>query len=352
MEGSMSQLCRVALDAMGGDNAPGEIVKGAVNAINAANNIEVNLVGKQEIIAKELKQYKYNKNRIKITDARDIIETGDSPVMSVRRKKDSSLVKALYLVKNGEADAFISAGSSGAIIVGGQAIVGKIKGVERPPLAPLIPTAKGVSILVDSGGNVDARSSFLVQWAKLGSMYMEHVIGIKKPKVAIVNVGVEEEKGNALVKETYPLLKACKDINFIGSIEARDIPNGDADVIVCDAFVGNVILKLYEGTASTLIKMIKGCMMKTTKTKIGALLIKKTLKQELKKMDATEYGGAPMIGLNGLVVKVHGNAKAKEIKNALLQCVKFKQQNINKRIAASMQKDTLQTSDNADAAKN
>ncbi len=342
----MTQLCRVALDAMGGDNAPSEIVKGAVNAVNATNNIEVNLVGKQELIKEQLKKYKYNKDRIKITDARDVIETGDSPVMAVRRKKESSLVKALYIVKNGEADAFVSAGSSGAIIVGGQTIVGKIKGVERPPMAPLIPTAKGVSILVDSGGNVDARPNFLIQWAKMGSLYMEHIIGIKKPRVAIVNVGVEEEKGNALVKATYPLLKECKDINFIGSIEAREIPNGEADVIVCDAFVGNVILKLYEGTASTLIKIIKGCMMKSVKTKIGALLIKKALKQELKKMDATEYGGAPLIGLNGLVVKVHGNAKSKEIKNALLQCVKFKQQNINQLIAKSMKKEEKEEIEN------
>ena len=239
-------------------------------------------------------------------------------------------------MKDGTADAFVSAGSSGAILVGGQTIVGRIKGVERPPMAPLIPTAKGVSLLVDSGGNVDARPNFLVQWAKMGSIYMENIVGIKNPKVAIVNVGLEEEKGNALVKETYPLLKECRDINFIGSIEARNIPKGDADVIVCDAFVGNVILKLYEGTASTLIKKIKGAMMSDLKTKIGALLIKKSLKKELKSLDATEYGGAPLIGLNGLVVKVHGNATSKEIGNALIQCVKFKKQKINEKITASL----------------
>ena len=332
----MSEVCKVALDAMGGDNAPSEVVHGAVNAAQKENDIKIFLVGKKVQIEQELSKYSYNKEQIEIVDAAEVIETGEPPVMAVRRKKESSLVKAMYLVKDGIADAFVSAGSSGAILVGGQTIVGRIKGVERPPMAPLIPTAKGVSLLVDSGGNVDARPNFLVQWAKMGSIYMENIVGIKNPKVAIVNVGLEEEKGNALVKETYPLLKECRDINFIGSIEARNIPKGDADVIVCDAFVGNVILKLYEGTASTLIKKIKGAMMSDLKTKIGALLIKKSLKKELKSLDATEYGGAPLIGLNGLVVKVHGNATSKEIGNALIQCVKFKKQKINEKITASL----------------
>ncbi len=332
----MSEVCKVALDAMGGDNAPSEVVRGAVNATQKEKDIKIFLVGKKVQIEQELSKYSYNKEQIEIVDAAEVIETGEPPVMAVRRKKESSLVKAMYLVKDKTADAFVSAGSSGAILVGGQTIVGRIKGVERPPMAPLIPTAKGVSLLVDSGGNVDARPNFLVQWAKMGSIYMENIVGIKNPKVAIVNVGLEEEKGNALVKETYPLLKECRDINFIGSIEARNIPKGDADVIVCDAFVGNVILKLYEGTASTLIKKIKGAMMSDLKTKIGALLIKKSLKKELKSLDATEYGGAPLIGLNGLVVKVHGNATSKEIGNALIQCVKFKKQKINEKITASL----------------
>ena len=325
----MSEVCKVALDAS-------PVVHGAVNAAQKENDIKIFLVGKKVEIEQELSKYSYNKEQIEIVDAAEAIETGEPPVMAGRRKKESYLVKAMYLVKDGTADAFVSAGSSGAILVGGQTIVGRIKGVERPPMAPLIPTAKGVSLLVDSGGNVDARPSFLVQWAKMGSIYMENIVGIKNPKVAIVNVGLEEEKGNALVKETYPLLKDCRDINFIGSIEARNIPKGDADVIVCDAFVGNVILKLYEGTASTLIKKIKGAMMSDLKTKIGALLIKKSLKKELKSLDATEYGGAPLIGLNGLVVKVHGNATSKEIGNALIQCVKFKKQKINEKITASL----------------
>jgi len=258
-----------------------------------------------------------------------VIETGEHPVNAIRKKKDSSIVKALGLVKSGEADAFVSAGNSGAILVGGQTIVGRIKGVERPPFAPLIPTAAGVSLLLDSGANVDARSSHLVQWARMGSIYMENVMGVKNPRVAIVNVGVEEEKGNALVKETFPLLKECPDINFIGSIEAREIPNGGADVIVCDAFVGNVILKLYEGVGSVLIKSVKKGLMSSLKSKIGALLIKDALKSTLKSFDASEYGGAPMLGLKGLVVKTHGNAKAKEVTTSILQCRKFKEQAIN-----------------------
>lgn len=224
-------------------------------------------------------------------------------------------------------------GSTGAVLVGGQVLVGRSKGVERPPLAPLIPTAKGVSLLIDCGANVDARPSHLVQFAKMGSIYMEHVVGIKNPRVAIVNNGAEEEKGNALVKETFPLLKEAEGINFIGSIEARDIPAGYADVIVCEAFVGNVILKLYEGVSSELIHKIKDGMMSTLKSKIGALLVKPALKQTLKSFDATEYGGAPLLGLKGLVVKTHGSAKAIEIKHAIFQCVQFKQQRINEKIA-------------------
>ena len=329
-------MVKVALDAMGGDNAPQEIVKGAVLAVNNEKDVFVYLVGKEEAVNAELSKYEYDKQRIEVVNATDVIETGEPPVMAIRRKKESSLVKALTMVKNNEADAFVSAGSSGAILVGGQVIVGRLKGVERPPMAPLIPTATGVSILVDSGANVDARPDFLVQWAKMGSIYMENVVGIKNPRVAIVNVGLEDEKGHTLVKETFPLLKECKDINFIGSIEAREIPNGGADVIVCDAFVGNVILKLYEGLASTLIGKIKGAMMSTLKSKIGALLIKKNLKNTLKTLDASEYGGAPLIGLNGLVVKTHGNAKAKEIKNSIIQCLKFKNENINDKIVESI----------------
>lgn len=252
--------------------------------------------------------------------------------MAIRKKKDSSLVKALYLVKDGTCDAYVSAGSSGATLVGGQVIVGRIKGVERPPLAPLIPTENGCALLVDCGANVDARPSHLVQFAKMGAIYMENIMGVKNPRVAIVNIGAEEEKGNALVKETFPLLKNCPDINFIGSIEARDIPAGMADVIVCEAFVGNVILKLYEGVGGTLIKKVKAGMMTSLRSKIGALLVKPALKETLKDFDLEQYGGAPMLGLNGLVVKTHGSSKSVEIKNSILQCITFKEQKINEKI--------------------
>ncbi len=328
----MQNIVKVAVDAMGGDNAPVEIIKGAVEAVSQKDNIHVVLVGKQEVIEAELKNYQYRTDRITVKDAREVIETGEPPVQAIRSKKDSSLVVALNLVKQKEADAFVSAGSSGAILVGGQLIVGRIKGVERPPLAPLIPTLKGVSLLIDCGANVDARPSHLVQFAKMGSVYMENVMGINRPKVAIVNIGVEEEKGNQLVKETYPLLKNCPDINFVGSIEARDIPNGDVDVIVCEAFVGNVILKLYEGVGAALISKVKSGMMSSLRSKIGAWLVKPALKTTLKSFDASAYGGAPLIGLNGLVVKTHGSSKAIEVCNSILQCEKFKEQQINEKI--------------------
>ncbi len=328
----MSELVNVAVDAMGGDNAPLEIVKGAIEAINESNKIKVFLVGKEELINEELKKYQYDEKQVEIVQAQEVIETAEPPVMAIRKKKDSSIVKALNMVKSGTCDAFVSAGSTGAVLVGGQVIVGRIKGVERPPLAPMIPTAKGASLLIDCGANVDARPSHLVQFAKMGSVYMESVIGVKNPKVAIVNIGAEEEKGNALVKETFPLLKNCPDINFVGSIEARDIPAGEADVIVCEAFVGNVILKMYEGVGGILIKKVKEGMMTSLRSKIGALLVKTALKETLKAFDMDIYGGAPLLGLNGLVVKTHGSSKAIEVKNSVLQCIAFKEQKINDKI--------------------
>lgn len=318
----------IALDCMGGDNAPGEIVKGAVLAANENKDMLIKLVGREDDIKKELEKYP-SSDKLEIVDAKEVIETGEPPVAAIRKKKDSSLVKCMYMVKKGEADAMVSAGSTGANLVGGHVIIGRIKGVERPPLAPLIPTKTGFSLLIDCGANIDARPSHLLQFAKMGSVYMENVVGIKNPKVALVNIGAEEEKGNALVKETYPLLKEMEGINFIGNIEARDIPNGDADVIVCDAFVGNVILKLYEGVASVLIDKIKGSMMNSIKTKIGALLIKKDLKKTLKGFSLEEHGGAPLLGLNGLLVKTHGSSKAIEIKNSILQCITFNELHIN-----------------------
>ncbi len=336
----MSDITRVALDAMGGDNAPSMIVQGAIEAINERDDIKVFLVGRSEAINEELEKYTYNKEKIEVVNATEEIEMAEPPVNAIKKKKDSSMVLGMKLVKDKKADAFVTAGNSGAVLVGGQTIVGRIKGIKRAPFAPLIPTKKGVSLLLDCGANVDARADQLVQFARLGSMYMEKVVGIKNPRVGIVNIGAEEEKGNALVKETFPLLKECTDINFIGSVESRDIPEGVCDVIVCEAFVGNVILKLYEGLAGTLISVIKEGLMSTTKSKIGALLAKPALKKTLKSFDSSTYGGAPLLGLEGLVVKTHGSASNVEVKNSIIQCVAFKEQDIANKVRESIVDDS------------
>ncbi len=333
---TMSNVIKVVVDAMGGDNAPEAPIKGAVEALGEVSNLEIILTGRTDDINKELGKYTYDRNRLNIVHADDVIGFDEPPVMAIRKKKNSSIVVGMNLVKRGEADAFVSAGSTGAILVGGQFVVGRIKGVERSPLAPLIPTAKGPALLIDCGANVDARASHLVQFAKMGSIYMKYVTGVKNPRVAIVNIGAEEEKGNMLVKETYPLLKECTDINFTGSIEARDIPKGDADVIVCEAFVGNVILKLYEGLASTLLGKVKEGLMSTLRSKIGALLIKPALKKTLKQFDTSEQGGAPLLGLNGLVVKAHGSSGSLEIKQAIKQCLQFGEEKINEKIKENL----------------
>ena len=328
----MAELVNVAVDAMGGDNAPVQVVKGAVDAVNADKRVKVFLVGREPVLQEELRQYTFDASRLEVVHAGEVIDTGEPPVMAIRKKKDSSIVKGMYLVKESTCDAFVSAGSTGAVLVGGQVIVGRIKGVERPPLAPVIPNINGVSLLLDCGANVDARPGQLVQFAKMGSIYMEHVIGVKNPKVGLVNIGVEEEKGNALTKETYPMLQACPEIHFIGNVEARDIPFGVADVLVCEAFAGNIVLKMLEGVSDALVKKIKGGMMENLRSKIGAMLVKPALKRTLKGFSTEEYGGAPLLGLNGLVVKTHGNSKAVEIKNSILQCIAFKEQKINQKI--------------------
>ena len=332
----MQESVKVAVDAMGGDKSPGEIVKGTIDALLERPEVEVFLVGRQELLEKELEQYQYPQDRLHIVNAGEVITNDEAPVLAIRRKKDSSIVVAMSLVKSGTADAFVSAGSTGAVLVGAQLVIGRIKGVERPPLAPLIPTMDGVALLVDCGANVDARASHLVQFAKMGSIYMENVVGVKNPRVAIVNIGVEEEKGNMLVKETFPLLKNCNEINFIGSIESREIPNGAADVIVTEAFVGNVILKLYEGLAMSLVKKIKQSMTATPLSTLGAALVKPQLKKAMRGFDLAQYGGAPMLGLNGLVIKSHGSSKGVEIKNSILQCIAFKHERINEKIAANI----------------
>lgn len=328
----MTEYITIAVDAMGGDNAPHEIVKGAVEAVNLRKDLKIILLGIEDLVQKELDQYSYNKEQVTVIHTSEVIKSAESPVIAIKSKKDSSLVVGMKLVKDGVADGIVSAGNSGAILVGGQVLVGRIKGILRPALAPVIPTKDGITLLIDCGANVDARSEHLVQFAKMGSIYMESIMGVKSPKVGIVNIGAEEEKGNALVKETFPLLKECEGINFVGSVEARDIPHGVVDVVVCEAFTGNCILKTYEGVGTVLIDKIKGCLLTDLRTKLGALLIKPALKKTLAGFDMNEYGGAPLLGLKGLVVKTHGSSKAQEVTNSILQCITFKELDVNEKI--------------------
>ena len=316
----MSEFVHVAVDAMGGDNAPSEIVKGAVNALNKCPNLKVTLTGKEEIVKAELEKLTFPADRVEILNCTEVIAMAEPPVDAIRTKKDSSIVKGLRLVKDGECDAFVTAGSTGAALAGGQLLVGRIKGIERPPLAPLMPTAKGPVLLIDCGANMDPRPS---------------------PRVGLVNVGTEEEKGNELAKQAYQLLKDCPDINFVGNIEAREIPEGAVDVAVTDAFTGNAILKMYEGVAKVILHELKGALMSSFVSKIGALMIKPALKGMIKTFDASEYGGAPMLGLKGLVVKSHGNSKAAEIEHALEQCITFKEKKINDLFRSEMKLDEL-----------
>lgn len=333
----MSSKVVVALDAMGGDYAPVETVKGAIEAVKENPDIKVILVGKEEEINSELARYTYEKDNIEVINATEVIDMGEVPTKAVREKKDSSLVVAMRLVRDEKADAVVSAGSTGAILVGGQLVVGRIKGIKRPALAPFLPSEKGFSLLIDCGANVDARPEHLVQFAQMGTVYFENVMGKKNPTVGIVNIGTEEEKGNQLVKETYPMLRDCKGINFIGSVEAREIAKGGTDILVCEAFVGNVILKFFEGVALTFLGCIKKGLMASLRTKLGALMIKPALKGLLKTFDVSSQGGAPLLGLKGLVVKAHGNSKSSEIKTAIGQCITFKENSINDKIKEMIQ---------------
>ena len=333
-------MINIVIDTLGGDNGAPAAVDGAVKGLKNNPDVKLYLTGKKKELDQLLSGYTYDKKRLEVVDCSEEITCHDAPVEAVKKKKDSSLVVGLNLVKEGKADAFISAGSSGAVLAGGSLIIGRAKGVKRTPLAPLLPTSEGMSLLIDCGANVDAKPEVLVQFAQMGSIYMENIMGVKKPRVAIVNIGTEEEKGNALVKETFPLLKACKSINFIGSIESREIPFGKADVILTEAFVGNVILKLYEGLSKMILKEIKKSMMKTLKSKIGALMIKKSLKATLSNFNASNKGGAPLLGLkHGLLVKVHGNSKDEEFASAVLQCRNFVKTDVSGKIIEGLAKE-------------
>lgn len=313
----------IALDAMGGDNAPFEIIKGAVEAVNENKNVNIILVGKEDVILNELAKHSYQKDRIQIQNASEVIETCEPPTTAIRTKKDSSLIVGLKLLKEGKVGAFISAGSTGALLTGATVITKRIKGIERPALATLIPNEKnGYTFLMDSGANMDCKPSYLLQFAKMGQVYMEDVMGIKNPKIGLVNVGAEAEKGDTLSKEAYNILKDSN-INFIGNIEAREIPAGVADVIVCDGFVGNVILKLCEGVIKSFSNIIKKEITSNFIYSLGGVLSKGAFKNVKKRFDYAEVGGAPFLGIKGLVVKAHGSSEAKAIKNAVNQCYKF-----------------------------
>ncbi|MBO8434441.1 MAG: phosphate acyltransferase PlsX [Tyzzerella sp.] len=325
----MSRNITVAVDAMGGDNAPFEIVKGAVEAVKDLG-VNIKLVGIESAVNDELKKYNYDKSKIEVVHASEVITTEEAPTTAIRRKKDSSMVVGLNLVKNGEADAFVSAGSTGAVLTGATVIVGRIKGIERPALGTCLPTVDGFTFLLDSGANVDCKPKYLEQFAKMGSVYVENVMGIKNPRIGLVNIGAEKEKGNALTKEVYEILENT-DINFVGNIEPRDIPFGNADVIVCDGFVGNTILKFAEGLSIGLLKIIKGEITKGM-YKIPALALKKPFYNVKSKMDSEEVGGAPFLGLKALVVKAHGSSEAKGIRNAIKQCTIFVENDIVSKI--------------------
>lgn len=322
-------MCIIAVDVMGGDHAPHELLKGCMESLDYSNH-QLMLFGDEKRIKEELSKYRYDEKRIILSNTTEVIEAAEAPVEAIRTKTDSSMVQALKAVRSNRADGMVSAGNTGALLAGGQLIVGRMKGIQRSPLATLLPTRKGGSVLMlDLGANVDIKASTLVQFAHLGSIYMQNYMGLDRlPKVGIVNIGSEEEKGNALVKESFPLLKTAENLNFVGSVETGDILKGDVDVAVCEAFVGNAILKTIEGTASFMMELIKKGFTANIKSKIGALLAKSSLKKSFKVMDISEYGGAVMLGLNGLVVKAHGNSDHNEIKNAILQCVGYSTNNI------------------------
>lgn len=321
----------VGLDAMGGDNAPLEIVKGAVEYIKDNQNVKIILFGDEHKIENELSKYTYNKELIEICHTTQVITNDEVPTVAIKSKKDSSIVVPLKKLKQGEIDAFISAGSTGALLVGATLIVGRIKGVERPVLATLLPNEKGFSFLIDSGANVDCKAVYLEQFAKIGHVYMKNIFGLENPRVGLVNIGAEKEKGNSLSKEAYELLEQS-DINFVGNVEARDISKGVADVLVCDGFVGNIILKFAEGLSKSILNILKREILGNFLSKVGALFLLPVFKKIKKNFDYSEVGGAAFLGLKGLVVKAHGSSDSKAIKGAINQCVKFNEQEIVKKI--------------------
>lgn len=308
---------KIALDAMGGDHGPSVTVQGALEAVREYG-VHIILAGDKEILEKELRGHEYPKDKIEILHCTEKIENEDKPVQAVRRKKDSSMVVALNLVKEGKADGVISAGNTGALLAGGLFILGRIKGIDRPALAPVIPNEKGASVLIDGGANADIKPRNYIEFGLMGSIYAKRLLKLDKPKVCIVNIGLEEGKGNDSTKQGY---KACKGAPFYfgGNVEAREIPAGYADVVLCDGFTGNVVLKLTEGVASTIFKLLKEEFTRSPINKLGALLLKSGLRGFKKRFDYTEYGGAPFLGVKGVLIKAHGSSNGKAIKNAIRQ---------------------------------
>ena len=321
---------RIIVDGMGGDNAPVEIVKGCVKA---SNNLGVNilLVGDSSKIEEELAKYEYTKGKIEILHSSDVITNHDDPTLAIRRKKDSSMVMAFNALKEGKGHGMLSAGNTGALLAGGLFIIKRIQGIDRAAIGTVYPTNKEMAILIDAGANVDSKHEYLRQFGIMGSIYMEHILGRDNPKVGLVSNGVEEGKGNKLVKETHSLLKEAP-INFIGNVEARELPGGNIDVIVSDGFVGNVIIKLTEGVASFLMEELKQAFSKNLKTKMGAVLLKDELKNLKGKMDYRQYGGAPLLGIQKEVVKAHGSSDAFAIENAIKQLMDYIDRDVIKTI--------------------
>ncbi|MDO4176423.1 MAG: phosphate acyltransferase PlsX [Bacillota bacterium] len=319
---------KIILDGMGGDHAPQEIVKGAVEAAAEISD-EIVIVGEPEAIKHELKKNKYKGSQISVVPAHDVITMHDSPVKAIRRKTDSSMVVGLNMLKDGEGDMFVSAGNTGALVVGARLILGRIRGIDRPALASIYPDMTGgePGMLVDAGASSESKARNLLEYALMGSTYVEKVWGRENPRVGLVNLGAEESKGTSVTKDAYQML-ANSHMNFVGNIEGRDVPKGACDVIVCDGFTGNVILKLTEGVSLSIFKLVKKSLMESLKSKIGGLLVKSNLTALKEEFDYEEYGGAPVLGVNGPVIKMHGSSNAKAVKSAILRGLPYGKENV------------------------
>lgn len=307
---------KIALDAMGGDYAPAVTVEGAIEAVNESHELSVILVGNETDLTNELKGKNYPASSIIIRHASQVVDMGESPVRALRRKKDSSIKIAVELVKYSEADAMVSAGNSGVVMATALFVLGKIPGVDRPAIAAVMPTLKGLFVLIDAGANVDCKAIHLLQFAIMGRAYAKNIFNIEDPKIGLLGIGEEDAKGNELTREAFKLLKESN-INFIGNIEGKDIFTGDADVVVCDGFVGNIALKISEGFAETIVKMLKMEVSDKAPGRIGYLFFKDALKGFKKRTDYSEYGGAPLLGISKPCIISHGRSTSKAIKNAI-----------------------------------